>query len=190
MGYDTFIMAISRLRIEDSALLVVDVQERLVPVMHDPASIVSQVGRLIDGINALDMPVLVTEQYRKGLGVTVPVLADRLSGAVCNHEKLAFSACIEPVLDELSQRGIRSVIVCGIEAHVCVLQTCLDLAKSGYIVAIAVDAISSRRKIDCDTAVSRMLQAQVLPTTVESALLELVGEAGTDQFKAVLPIIK
>ncbi len=183
-------MAIPRFHIDSTALLVVDVQEKLLPAMHDPDQVVRQVGRLIDGANVLGVPVLVTEQYRKGLGVTVPELSERLSGAICNHEKLKFSACIEPVRDELTARGIRGVIVCGIEAHVCVMQTCLDLAELGYVVGITVDATNSRRPADRDAAVDRVTQAGVVATTVESVLLELVHEAGTDRFKAILPIIK
>lgn len=173
-----------------TALLVVDIQERLLPHMHNAAEVEGQAGRLIDCCNALGVPVLVTEQYRKGLGVTVASLAGRLSTSVCNEEKLKFSGCIKPVRDHLQDRGIRGVIVCGIEAHVCVLQTCLELIDSGYVTALACDAIGSRRAADQQVAVQRMIHAGVVPTTVESAVLELVHEAGTSQFKAVLPLIK
>lgn len=183
-------MAISRLRLDATALLVIDVQEKLLPHMHNAAQVVAQSGRLIDGAKALGVPILVTEQYRKGLGVTVPELGQRLADAVCNVEKLKFSACVEPIREELGRLGVRAVLVCGIEAHVCVLQSCLDLAEAGYIVAVALDAIGSRRSEDHAAAVQRMVQAQIVPTTVESALLELVHEAGTSRFKAVLPIIK
>ena len=183
-------MPIPRLQLGHTALLVVDVQERLLPHMHNADQVVEQVGRLIDGAKALEVPVLVTEQYRRGLGVTVPLLAQRLTDAVCNHEKLKFSACIEPIRSELSRLGVRSVLVCGIEAHVCVMQTCLDLADAGYLVAVAEDAIGSRREVDQAAAVRRMVQAGVVPTTVESAMLDLVHEAGTSRFKAILPIIK
>jgi len=183
-------MPIQRLQLGHTALLVVDVQENLLPHMHNADQVVSQVGRLIDGANILEVPVLVTEQYRKGLGLTVPPLAQRLTGAVCNHEKLKFSAWIEPIRTELGRLGVRSVLVCGIESHVCVLQSCLDLADAGYIVAVALDAIGSRRPSDQSAAVERMVQAGIVPTSVESALLELVHEAGTSRFKAILPVIK
>jgi nicotinamidase-related amidase len=183
-------MATPRFTLEHTAILVVDLQERLVPHMHNPAALIQQVGRLTDGANALGVPLLVTEQYRQGLGVTVPEIASRLTGAACNHDKLKFSACIEPVREELSKRGIRSVVVCGIEAHVCVLQTCLDLIDTGYVAAVVIDAIGSRRTSDQEAAVQRMVQAGVVPTTVESILMELVHEAGTPRFKAVLPFIK
>lgn len=183
-------MAIPRFSVDATALLVIDVQERLLPVIDECDRVETQVGKLIDGANVLGLPVLVTEQYRKGLGVTVPAIAEKLDGAVCNHEKLKFSACIEPIREELSRRGIRSVIVCGIEAHVCVLQSALDLADVGYVVAVAEDAVGSRRVVDREAALRRMTQAGVVPTTVESVLLELVHEAGTGRFKAILPVIK
>lgn len=171
-------------------MLVVDVQEKLVPAMHESASLVARVGRLLDGAAVLSLPVLVTEHYRKGLGVTVPEIARRLGDAVCNHEKLKFSACIDPIRAELSSRGIRSVLVCGVETHVCVLQTCLELLDAGYATALAWDATSSRRPSDRDAGIARMTQAGVLPTTVESALFELMKEAGSPVFKAMLPVVK
>jgi len=183
-------MPAARLQIEHTALLVVDMQERLLPAMAEPDTLVTQVGRLIDGAHVLEVPVIVTEQYRKGLGPTVPELDKRLSNAVCRQEKLKFSACIEPVRDELMRRGVRAVVVCGIEAHVCVLQTCLDLLDAGLVPFVVLDAVGSRRDPDRDAAVTRMTQAGVIATTVESALLELVHEAGTERFKAILPLIK
>jgi len=183
-------MPTMRLIHERTALLLVDMQEKLLPHMHEADRVVAGCARLVDAAIALDLPILFTEQYRKGLGETVAPLATKLNAAVCRHEKLKFSACIEPIRDELREREIRSVIVCGIEAHVCVLQTCLDLLDLGWVTAMAVDAIGSRRASDKDVAVKRMTQAGVIPATTESAILELVREAGTDAFKAVLPIIK
>ncbi len=183
-------MSTPRLRNEDTALLVVDVQEKLVPHMRDPEGLVGSVGKLVDAAGVLGMPVIVTEQYRRGLGQTVPELRGRLEAAVCIHEKLVFSACIEPVRETLAGLRRRTVVVCGIEAHVCVLQTCLDLLDHGWIPVVVVDAISSRKAHDHEAAVLRMVQAGVVPTTVESALLELVHEAGSERFKAVLPLIK
>ena len=183
-------MATARLQLGTTCLLVVDLQEKLVPAMNDSEHLVQQVGRLIDGVSVLEVPILVTEQYRKGLGTTVPELARRLGGAVCNQEKLKFSACIEPVRQQLTQSGARTVLVCGLEAHVCVLQTCLDLLDNGFVVAVATDAIGSRRRADLDAAVLRMVQAGVLSTTVESALFELVHEADGQLFKAILPIVR
>jgi nicotinamidase-related amidase len=182
-------MAIPRLDRTHTALLVVDIQERLLPHMHNAESLTAQAGKLIDGTRILGLPILVTEQYRKGLGTTVPALTAKLEGAAC-FEKLEFSACIEPVRQALAARPARSVIVCGIEAHVCVLQTALDLLEAGFVVAVATDAIGSRRQADQAAAVDRMKQAGVLPTTVESALLEMLGKAEGPDFKAMLGLVK
>jgi nicotinamidase-related amidase len=171
-------------------LLVVDVQEKLLPHMHDPQGVLTQATRLVDGAHALGLPVLVTEQYRKGLGLTEPSLASRWDKAQGVYEKLMFSALIEPVRLKLDALQARSVLVCGIEAHVCVLQTCLDLARAGFVPYVVVDAIGSRRVVDQAAAVQRMIQAQVAPTSVESALLELVHEGGSTAFKAILPLIR
>lgn len=183
-------MAIARFDLTSTAVLIVDVQERLMPVMHAPDYLVAQVGRLMDAAAAIELPVLITEQYPKGLGPTVPALADRKRAAVCCHEKLRFSGCIEAVREELERRQVRSVLVAGIEAHVCVLQTCLDLAAAGFVSAVVADAVSSREPFDAEIALRRMEQAGVVLTTVESAVLEMVGEAGDARFKAVLPTIK
>lgn len=183
-------MPVPRLQIDHTALLVVDLQEKLVPHIHGGEAVVGQAARLIDGANALGLTVIVTEQYRKGLGDTVPRIAERLPPGQMRHEKLKFSACIEPVRHALATCRARTVLVCGIEAHVCVLQTCLDLLDAGFNPVLAVDAIGSRRPADRDPAVIRMVQSGVVPSTVESALLELVHEAGGSRFKAVLPLIR
>ncbi len=183
-------MAISRLNLDDTALLVVDLQERLLPVIHDHERVVEQCGKLIDGAKALGLPVLATEQYPKGLGPTVEAIRERLEDVACIEEKLKFSAFVGGIRRRLAELGRRTVLLCGIEAHVCVLQTALDLAAAGYVTAVAGDAIGSRRAVDYDLAVQRLTQAEIVPVSVEMALLELVHEAGTDRFKAVLPIIK
>ena len=183
-------MPIARLVRDSSVLIVVDMQQRLLPAMHNTQAVTDQVGKLINGANALQVPVIVTEQYRKGLGLTVPELAESLKSAAGTYEKLAFSAFIEPVRRQIVELGARSVVVGGIEAHVCVLQTCLDVVDSGLTVAVATDGIGARRLSDQASAVQRMVQAGVVPTTVESILLEWVGEAGGPSFKSILPIIR
>lgn len=183
-------MAAPRLDNERTALLIVDMQEKLLPVIEDRELLIEQVGKLMDGANALELPILVTEQYPKGLGATVSTIAERMTRVSCRPEKMKFSSFVEPVRDELARLGVRSVVVAGIEAHVCVLQTCLDLLDGGYLPAVAVDAIGSRRRADRDAAVQRMIQAGVVPTTVESMLLEIVREAGGTRFKSILPLMK
>lgn len=183
-------MAIPRLIPDTTALLVVDLQEKLLPIIDGAGEVEARAGLLVDGFNALGLAVLATEQYPAGLGSTVASIADRLGDRVARHEKLRFSASIEPIHDDLRRVGARSVVVCGIESHVCVLQTALDLADAGYIVAAAEDACGSRRRGDHDAALRRLTQSGVLMTTAESAIMELVGAAGTARFKAVLPLIK
>lgn len=183
-------MAIPRFSVSGSAVLVVDVQEKLLPAMHNSQQVLEQVCRLLDIAGVLEVPILATEQYRKGLGPTVPEVEKRLAKAVWRSEKMQFSACVPELRMELARRGISHVAVCGIEAHVCVLQTCLDLLEAGYTTAVVTDAVGSRRAMDHQMAIERLIQAGVIPTTVESLALELVRQAGTGQFKCVLPLIK
>lgn len=183
-------MACPRLSCEQTALLVVDVQEKLAAVMSDRPRLERQVGLLVEACGRLGVAVLATEQYPRGLGPTVASVAGKWPAGLVMAEKLKFSACVEPVREALARQGAASVLVCGIEAHVCVQQTCLDLLDAGLTAAVVVDAIDSRRREDRDAAVARLTQAGVLPVTVESALLEMVREAGGERFKAVLPLIR
>lgn len=183
-------MPISRMILKRSAVLVLDMQEKLLPQIHEKDRVIQQVGRMIDGANALALPLLVTEQYRKGLGATVPELSEKLSKAVCNEEKKLFSALIPSVLAKLRELEVTQVVVCGIETHICVLQTCMDLIEKGFETAVVVDAVSSRRPVDKEVGLMRMQQIGIVPVTVESVLLEWIKEAGTDAFKAILPVIK
>lgn len=183
-------MAIPRLSVENTALFVIDMQEGLLPLINDHERVIAQVIRLMDGAAALGVPMLATEQYPKALGKTIDPIKERLKDAWCLEEKLKFSGFIEPVRDVLAHHHARTILVCGVESHVCVLQTCLDLVAAGYVVAVAMDAIGSRNKGEVEIARMRMLQVGILPVSVESVLFELAHEAGTERFKALLPIIK
>jgi nicotinamidase-related amidase len=183
-------MGVPRLKPNDTALLVVDMQEKLVPAMREPETLTRQVTRLIDGVQILGIPALVTEQYPKGLGQTVDPLASRLETAYCRAEKTCFTACIESIKDALDALNVHCVVVAGIEAHVCVMQTCLDLVNRGYVVGAALDAISARHPHDQDLAERRLQQAGVLPLSVESALMELIGDASDSRFKQIRELIK
>ncbi len=183
-------MPMPRLRLDDTTLLVVDLQRKLLPVMAEPAAIEAAAGKLVAGAGVLGLPVVATEQYPAGLGATVPGIADRWPRGTRPHDKVAFSACIDPVRTDLAAAGRSTVLICGIETHVCVLHTALDLAAAGYVPAVAVDAVGSRRAIDHTTALRRLEQAGAVLTTVESALLEMVGVAGGERFNAILGLIK
>jgi nicotinamidase-related amidase len=172
----------------DTALLVVDVQERLVGAIAGNQRVVWNVRRLIDGAKLLGLPVAATQQYPEGLGPTVPELAERLGPA---PSKLTFSCGGCPgVFADLERRGIQKVLVCGIECHVCVQQTVLDLLAAGWRVYVAVDAVSSRFEIDHQTALRRMDSAGATLTTTEAALFEWCQTAGAPEFKEISRLAK
>lgn len=167
----------------DTALLVVDVQERLVPALSEGSRVVWNVRRLVDGAKILGLPVVGTEQYPKGLGGTVPELAERLGPL---PSKLTFScgSCDE-LFEGLRSRNICKILVCGIEAHVCVQQTVFDLLSDGWRVYVAADAVGSRFGFDYRIALGRMDSAGAVLTTTEAALFEWCEAAGTPEFKQI-----
>lgn len=174
---------------DDTALLVVDVQEKLIPLVPEHKRLVWNIRRLLDGAKALGVPALVTEQYPQGLGGTVAELAQRLPTPV--PSKVAFScAACAPAMEALSTTGAHRVLVCGIESHVCVQQTALDLIAAGYRVYLAVDAMGARHAIDHDMALRRLELSGAVLTTTEAALFEWCREAGTPQFKEVSRLVR
>ncbi len=184
-------MPIPRLDPHRSALLVIDLQERLMPVIHEKTTCIRRAARLAEGAAALSVPRFVTEQYSRGLGATVPEIAKHLDHDVTAYEdKTRFSACVGRISGMLETLGIKSVVLVGVETHICVLFTALDLLDQGFTVAVCEDATSSRRPVDKHAAMQRMVQAGVLPTTVESALFEWVGDAASERFKAIQSILR
>lgn len=181
--------ALTVVRPESVLLMVVDLQERLLPAIHDHDSVVEASRRMIEAARLMQLPILLTEQYPEGLGATAGPIRGAL-GDVSAATKTRFSACVEPVVNALRDLGRPHVIVVGIEAHVCVQQSALDLLRLGYTTYVCADAVGSRRTLDRDTALERMRQAGALITTTESITFELLGEAGTDLFKRVLKIVK
>jgi nicotinamidase-related amidase len=172
----------------DSALLVVDVQEKLAPAVRAHERVVWNVRRLVDGANILGLPVVATEQYPKGLGPTLPELAQRL-GAIPSKLTFSCGGCPQ-VFDDLESRGIHRLLVCGMETHVCVQQTVLDLVACAWRVYVAVDAVGSRFAVDHETALRRMESAGATLTTTESALFEWCRVAGTPEFKQISRLAK
>ncbi|HEV3006412.1 MAG TPA: isochorismatase family protein [Pirellulales bacterium] len=172
----------------DTGLLVVDVQEKLISLVAGHRRIVWNIRRLLDGAKTLGVAAAATEQYPRGLGPTVPELAERI-GAI--PDKLSFScgAC-GGLFHDWDQRGLFKVLIVGIEAHVCVQQTALDLLAAGRRVYLAVDAIGSRAEIDYQTAMKRMESAGATLTTTEAALFEWCEVAGTPQFKAISSLVR
>jgi nicotinamidase-related amidase len=167
----------------DTVLLVIDVQERMVRAVADHERVVWNVRRLIDGAKVLGLPVVATEQYPRGLGKTVPELAERL-GEVPEKLTVSSGGCTE-IFADLEGRGIQKLLVCGLETHVCVQQTVLDLLAGGWRAYVAVDAVSSRLVIDHQTALRRLDSAGATLTTTEAALFEWCAAAGTPEFKQI-----
>ena len=155
----------------DTVLLVVDIQEKLIPKIQQHARLVANVGRLIDGARILGLPVAATEQYPKGLGPTVKELAARLEPRPTKNT-FSCTGCPE-IFAQLRERNMHKILICGIEAHVCVQQTALDLLADGWRVYVAVDAVGSRKAIDYETALRRMDSAGATLTTTEAALFEI-----------------
>ena len=172
----------------DAVLVVVDVQERINAVMADQGHL-ARIAVLVEACALLGVPVIATEQYPKGLGPTVASLGRLLPGPPLVKD--SFSCAREPAaLAAIEAGGRRQVVVVGIEAHVCVLQTALDLAAAGFQVHVPHDAVGSRRPADKEWALDRMAAAGVVVTTTESALFELLERCGTDEFRAVSRMIR
>jgi nicotinamidase-related amidase len=173
---------------DDTALLVVDVQAKLLPLIKGSGRMVWNVRRLIDGAKILGLPIAATEQYPQGLGPTTAELAAKL-GTIPG--KLAFSCgeCGELFAD-WQQRGIWKVLVCGIETHVCVGQTVHDLLGEGFRVYVAADAVAARGAIDHEIALRRMDSAGATLTTTEAALFEWCERSGSPEFKQISQLVR
>jgi nicotinamidase-related amidase len=179
-----------RLTRSKAGLVVVDVQERLLPAIFEQQRVVQNTVRLIQGAVVLQVPIFATEQYRKGLGPTMPEVAAAIPG-FAPMEKLAFSACgAAGFVAALEQRKVSEAILCGIEAHVCVSQTCLDLLEKGFRVFVAADAVSSRTPENYRSGLDRMRAAGAVIVSTEMVLFELLERAGTDEFKQILNLVK
>lgn len=179
-----------RLDQDRALLLVVDVQEAFRPHIDGWAPLVAHCDALIRGCRALDVPVIVTEQYPKGLGHTIPELAEALEG-IAPIEKRAFSSLgAQETRDQLEQFGRDQIVVCGIEAHVCVQQSVADILRSGRQAHVALDAIASRTASSREVGVRRMRAAGMVPSGVELALFEMLETAEHPTFKAVSAIVR
>lgn len=175
---------------EKSALLIIDIQEKILNVMQTPETLIANTSKLIRGFKILGIPIFYTEQYAKGLGSTVQVLKEELNGIEAIH-KMSFScAGADDFFNQLKEKKISQVVVCGIESHVCVQQTVLDLLANGFQVDVAADAVSSRKEIDYNIALERMNHHGAEITTTESILFELLNVCGTDEFKSISKMLK
>lgn len=171
-----------------SLLLLVDMQERLVPIMADAADLTARCGILLRAAYELGVPILASEQYPKGLGATLPALAEL---APRRLEKMEFSAYANSAIkDELTRAGQKQIILAGIEAHVCVLQTGLELVAAGFQVFVVADAVASRRPESREVALHRVARAGATLITAEMALFEWLRSASAPEFRTISRLIR
>lgn len=181
----------SLLRPDDTQLVVVDMQEPFLRHVADRDEVIAGVATLIKAAGLLLVPVVATLQNEEKMGGCVPEIATLLPASCPSFGKLAFSALgSEPFASRLRHSGRRQVLLCGVEAHICISQTAHDLMAQGCQVHVAADAVSSRRKGDRKCALKRLEHAGAIITTVEAAIYELLYEAGTNQFREVLKLVK
>lgn len=180
-----------RIVAEDTIALIVDYQEKLMPVIDRGDQILEHAAILIQGLKQLEIPILVTQQYTKGLGMTVPNIAKAAGEAFTYYDKITFS-CYEDenIRRKIAQAGRKNIIICGVEAHICVLQTVIDLLQGGYRVILVEDCIGSRKENDRAIGVKRAAAEGAVITTYEAILFELTRIAGTEAFKQISKLIK
>jgi nicotinamidase-related amidase len=180
-----------RINAENTMALIIDFQERLVPVIHHSDELMHNTEILVKGLKVLGVPMVVTQQYTKGIGMTVPSLTDAIGEDFKYYDKLTFScAQDEEIYSKIAETGRQNIIVCGIEAHICVLQTVVDLIEKGYHVVLVEDCIGSRRESDLQVGIKRAVLEGAIPATYESILFELTRVAKTDAFKEISRLIK
>lgn len=173
-----------------AVLLIIDLQERILPVINNSENVVLNAIKLIRGFKVLNLPVFYTEQYPKGLGSTSAKIKDELEEAEY-FDKMSFSCFgASNLFNKFKEKELSQIVVAGVEAHVCVQQTVLDLLENNFQVNVAADAVSSRKEIDYRIALDRMKAHGAEITTSESILFELLNVCGTDVFKKVSKIVK
>ena len=185
---------VGRVSPENTVLLLCDLQERFRDIIHQFPSCLASARMLFQATQALGMPTVVTEQYPKAFKKTVPELASLVEGAsaapVAVVEKTKFSMCVPEVDAFLAEQGSKAAILVGIETHVCVLQTSIDLLERGYDVHIVADGVSSQRESDRSVAMARLRDMGCHLTTTESVLLQLLGDSKHPKFKETSKFLK
>ncbi len=175
---------------EDSLLLIVDIQQAMLKVIDSWELIAGKAKQLIQSANALDVPIMLTEQYKKGLGETLPELIQEIKSPQI-FQKQHFSACLEDDFIPTAQSfNRRKIVVVGMETHVCVLQTCLDLIKAGFQVHLVADAVASRVNDNRDIAIDLLKQAGAVISSTEIVIFQWACRANSDEFRKILPIVK
>lgn len=179
------------LDIKTSALIVIDMQEAFRNVIPDFATVAFRIATAVRGFQMLGVPVIVTEQYPKGLGPTAEEIALSFQDGTTPVEKTVFSACgARAVLQKLPKKTIRQVAICGIEAHICVNQTAHGLLENGYDVHLLTDCVASRFEYNKLAGIEKMFRSGVVPSSVEMALFELMRDSKHEKFKEIQELIK
>jgi len=179
-----------RIKAESSIFVQVDIQEKLFPHIQDNEELEKNLQVLIKGLKLHQIPIIVNEQYKKGIGETISSIRE-LTDDYPHFEKTTFSCCgNEDGLQAIKDSKRDTVILAGIETHVCVLQTAIDLLQEGFKVVLVTDCVNSRKQTDKDMAIQRLIQAGVIPTTYESLLFELTVNAKHPVFKEISKLVK
>lgn len=178
------------LNTEEAVLVIVDIQEKLAAVMTEREKVIANCLHLIEASKLLDIPVIITEQYPKGLGPTVREIKE----AIVSHaplEKITFDSCREPTFtSQITATGRKEIILAGMETHICVLQTCIGLLKEQYDLHVVNDAVCSRKKENYGTGIEMMRDAGAVITCTETVLFQLLEKAGTEEFRIISKRIK
>lgn len=179
-----------RIKRENCTGLVIDIQEKLFPVMADREVLKTNCIKLLEGLSILGIPTVFTQQYSKGLGETIPEISS-LYQTFSHIEKMTFSCMDEPAYASYLDQSRKSIVlICGIESHVCVLQTAIDLQEKGYQPVVISDCISSRSLTEKQIALNRLNQEGIRISTLESILFELTRSASAPEFRAISKIVK
>jgi nicotinamidase-related amidase len=186
----SFIMTISALEKENTGLLIIDVQEKLMQVMGQRQRITDNITKLVLLSKLFDFPVILTEQYPKWLGPTTPEVAESLP-AYQPISKLHFNCCdVDAFNHRLDSEGLSNVIITGVESHICVFQTCASILDKGYRVHVPQDAVDSRTDENWRVGLDLMKQAGAVITSTETIIYQILKKAGTNEFKQMLKIIR
>lgn len=184
--------ALKRLDPATTALVIIDIQEKLLPPIHEGERLLSNARLLLRLAGILELPVLATTQYARGLGGTVPEIAELLHDSVKVFDKLEFSCFGSGEFCGAAGKlpGREQLLVCGMETHICVLQTTLAALQRGYTIHVAADAVGSRSEFNWRAGLERMRDAGAVISSTEMAIYELLGASGTPAFKRMLPHLK
>lgn len=178
-----------RILAENTSCIVIDYQEKILPAMSGREELVANSAALLKGLNLLEIPMVLTTQYAKGLGNNIPEICEAIGSDVA-YDKTTFSAYETEAVYEAMDKERKNVLICGIEAHICVLQTAIDLKAAGYQPVIVADCVSSRKELNKELGLKRAEQEGILITSKEAILFELTRKAGGPVFKQISALIK